>query len=154
MWIRLMNEFLALAGRDDSSVMWTFDPSAPESKTEWSWLEAPKADDVQSFDALFALAGENLRHRGPQHIMFPAKLLAQPSATDRWFAALRHVGINVDRMAQPPYRTEGGMIRSVAVASSLLCRKLAGPARGRSEQESYYAPTADFRELSLLGGLR
>jgi hypothetical protein len=152
MWMRLSAQFETLSRLGESSVMWTFDASARKAQTEWSVLAESKEEERQ-LEQLFALAGRQLREEGLQQLMFPAKLLAQPSAQERWFAALRHAGLNVERLTRCAYRTENGIIRAAAAASAHLCRKLNSRPRGRAEAQSHFAPPAEVRDLCLTSGV-
>ena len=152
MWNCLLEQFESIAERDDASLLWSFDASLRSSHTKWSLAGASSDDAEQQLWWLFAAAGSALTQDRLSRLTFPQKLIQQPSPQQRWFAALRYSGINVDRLSQSPYRTEHGIIRSVAQASAMLCGKLA--ARGRRDRRrSRLAVQNEARERESRRGL-
>jgi hypothetical protein len=140
MWSKLLDEFESIAARDDSSLIWTFDASLQPSHTTWSLAAASSGEADRRLWKLFADAGSALERDCPTRPMFPARLLEQSSPEERWFAALRYSGINVQRLSLSPYRTEHGIIRSAAEASAILCEDLAAHQRRDGRQSRMTVP--------------
>lgn len=120
-WKRLARDFELLAQDEDAELIWSFEASPHVIREHWSLANAPSERAERSLEALLVEGGSLLSTDRAARSMFPAKLLAEPSADRRWFSALRHARVNVLYSKPEAVRLDRGMVFNVAAASATLC---------------------------------
>lgn len=133
-WRDLKSEFEAVrSARIDAH--WRY---APRESPHELWRITRKSKGKAAVQALAHLerAGILIDHALRDTRWVPPRLLTDAhTPTERWLAAIRRFGFNVERAESPEFRVDEGSIEDVVEASIALCEKLAASPTASAAQD-------------------